>query len=590
MASSNPAPLSPKHPLLRLVGRQALALAAEEHAADLAEWRHRLTALHGRLTTTGAPPDWAWAAAELQGQLDALNPAEPWHIGLDRVIAGYRRLLKLVVGWETADSWQSPAVADSGIRQRAAHQEPVLAFQNDYQRYALPVVKAEAALQALHLPIGSVKPRTWLVSSGMSALATLLQALAEEAGTWVGGTHLYFESQRLLAGRNVHWVDETRAGDLFAAIRQTAPPVVVVDGLANSSRLPVTDLGPVVAALAGLPGPGMRTLVVDTTLLGPAFGPSDWLRALPANVRLVTYRSLQKLDQHGLDLTTGGEITVWSAGPWNLEGWRQLCGALPTEVGLNLLPLPDRAAWLARFNRHERNTRLLAAWLMDLRSPWLAKVHVADAGRLGDHIGPLFWADWADALDGADAQRFCHFVVETARSLNVPFAYGSSFGFATSRMAAFTRSGGTGTALRLAPGVENLARLALVSDALQGALTQFGSHLADSYRQDAATGWFRRWRDAGQHLPADLQGVDECRTALAVLTPLVELSARCACDPALQALGRECHDRLIAPLAGRLAATVARDGEHAAALQAVAQVMAPLAAALSPPQRRWWQR
>jgi len=424
----------------------------------------------------------------------------------------------------------------------------------------------------------------------MGALATLLQALAAESGPWVGGTHLYFESQRLLAGRNVHWVDETKAGELLAAIRQTAPPVVIVDGFANVSSLPVTDLGPVVATLAELPGPGMRTLVVDTTLLGPAFGPSDWVRALPANVRLVTYRSLQKLDQHGLDLTTGGEITVWSAVPWNLEGWRQLCGALPTEVGLNLLPLPDRATWLARFARHERNTRLLAAWLTDQRSSWLANVHLADAGRLGGHVGPLLWADWADALDGADAQRFCHVVVDRARSLNVPLAHGSSFGFATTRIAAFTRSGGMGTALRLAPGVENLARLALVTDALQGALADLGTHLADSYRQDAATGWLRRWRDAEQHLPKDLQDIDACQTALAVLTPLVELSARCACDPALQALGRECHDRLIAPLAGRLAATVARDGEHAAALQAVAKVVVPLATALAPPQRRWWQR
>jgi hypothetical protein len=592
MPVSNPAPLSPKHPLLRLVGRQALAQAAEEHAADIAAWQFRLVALRDRLADSPVPPDWTWAAAELLRETRELDPATPWDDGLDRVIAGYRRLYKQAVLLETSDSWQSPSVADSGIRQRASYQEPVLPFQNDYQRYALPVGHAEAALQALHLPIASIQPRTWVFGSGMGALATLLLALRSEVGPWLCGTHLYFESQRLLQDGGVQWADETDGAGLLTTICQVQPQVVVVDGLANSSALPAVDLGSVIGALADLPGQTLRTLLVDTTLLGPAFEPVDWLqgRPLPAGIRLVTYRSLQKLDQHGLDLATGGEVTVWSAMPWSLEGCRQVCGSLPTEAALALWPLPDRQAWLQRLARHERNTRLLATWLAEQHTPWLGPVRVADDRRLGGHVGPLFWADWAEALDGADAQRFCQFMVETARHQQVSLAYGSSFGFATTRMAAFTRSEGAGTALRVAPGVENLARLALVADVFQATLADFGSYLADAYRQDAATTWYRRWRDAACCLEADLSTVAGCQAVASSLQPLLALGRRCRLDPALQALGTEAHVRLIAPLAKRLAGTVARDGRHAEAIRQVAEQVLALEPVLSLPPKRWWQR
>jgi hypothetical protein len=592
MPNSNPAPPSAKHPLLRMVGRQALSVAAEEHAADLAEWQQRLVALDARLAASGAPPDWRWATSQLLESAKALQPAEPWDSGLDRVIAGYRRLLKLVIGWETADSWQSPAVAASGSRQRAAHQEPVLAFQNDYQRYALPLRPAETALQALHLPIGEIPPRSWLFGSGMGALATLLQALQAEPGPWLVGSQLYFESQRLLQDHPAEQIDETRPQEVLAAIRRRQPTVVVLDGLANSSRLPALDLGDVLQAMTEIPGQTVRTLLVDTTLLGPGFEPADWLqgRSLPDHLRLVTYRSLQKLDQYGLDLTTGGEVTVWSQRPWHLEGWRQLCGALPTEIGLASLPLPDRTAWLNRFARLERNTALFAAWLGEQRSRWLSGVTVAERRQLGGHVGPLFWADWAEALEAADAQRFCQRLVETAESQSVALAYGSSFGFATTRVAAFTRSGGTGTALRIAPGVENLARLARVADVFQATLADFGHHLAEAYRQEATTTWYRRWRDAERCQTADLASIEACQALAGALSPLVKLGRRCPLDPALLALGAESHQRLIAPLAGRLADTVARDGQHAEALKLVAEQVLALEQALSPPSWRWWQR
>src|SRR4051812_36721096 len=98
MPTSNPAPLNAKHSLLRLVGRQALSLAADEHAADIAEWQQRLMQLEARLTDSGAPPDWRWANMQLLATAKELDPAAPWDSGLDRVISGYRRLLKLVVG------------------------------------------------------------------------------------------------------------------------------------------------------------------------------------------------------------------------------------------------------------------------------------------------------------------------------------------------------------------------------------------------------------------------------------------------------------------------------------------------------------
>lgn len=592
MPTSNPAPLSPKHPLFKLAGRQALTVAAEEHAADIAEWRQRLQGLAQRLGDAGAPPDWGWAATQLAETAATLDPATPWDPGLDPVIAGYRRLLKLTIAWETADSWQSPAIAASGSRQRAIYQEPVLAFQNDYQRYALPLQAAEAALQALHLPIGAVEPRSWLFASGMAALATLLQALQAETGPWLIGSHLYFESQRLLQDRDAVRVDETRPAEVVAAIRAQQPTVVVLDGLANSSALPALDLGVIVTALADLPGPVRRTLLVDTTLLGPAFEPAEWWagRDWPEGLRLVTYRSLQKLDQEGLDLTAAGEVTVWSRAPWSLEGWRQLCGALPPEVGLRSLPLPDRATWLRRFARLERNTALLGAWMGDQRTPWLTQVTVADGRSLQGHVGPLFWAAWTDALDADDAQRFCQHLVATAMGQGVPLAYGSSFGFAATRVAAFTRWGGTGTALRVAPGVENLARLARVADVVAAALTIFGPHLAAAYGQDARTQWYRRWRDAEVCRTADVATADGCGRVVAALEPLVALGGRCGLDPALQALGAEAKDAVIAPLLRRLAETVARDGHHAEALRQVAERLLALESLLAPPPKRWWQR
>ncbi|MBC7543742.1 MAG: hypothetical protein H7338_13530 [Candidatus Sericytochromatia bacterium] len=595
MPPSNPHTLSANHPILRASGRSALSIAQTEHQDDIAAWQCHVGALVRRGTAADMPHDLTEGLHRLAADAASLDPADLLGLDLEAVRHGYRQLLKRTVAWEPQASWQAPAMRASGHPQAGAHQQPVLPFYNDYQRYAIPMDAAEAELQALHESGHSLRPTSHLFSSGMGAFATLFQALrAESTAPPVIGQHLYFECGRLLnaVAADAIFADETDPAGMLDLIRKHQPEQVFIDPVANSPQLPTVDFAAVMATLAGLPGERLRTLIVDTTLLGPAFQPEAWLKGAswPDHIRLIAYRSLQKLDQLGLDLVTGGMVTVWAHHPLPLASFRQLCGTHPTEEALHLLPFPDREALLAKLNRHERNVSTLGNWLQSLKSPWLGTVHLADAQLLAGHVGPLFWVDWSDRLDAADAQRFCHHLVETATAMDVPMAYGTSFGFATMRVAAFSRSNGPGTALRIAPGTENLARLARIADVWTAALASFGARLAEAWLQDPACRMQRLCAQADRVIQAEALTGEGCRELTLLLQRLLDMARACSLSPELIAVPESLRARISQPLAARLASLVPEPDPDRrpdlATLQALTDALAALDEGIRP-KRRW---
>jgi cystathionine beta-lyase/cystathionine gamma-synthase len=382
-----------------------------------------------------------------------------------------------------AADWQSPSFLHSVAPTAGRHEGLIRAHWNDYKRdrHVDGDRYERRYLQAL--VDGPPDLRALLTSCGMAAFTTVLSFLQLEGeleGPVLAGAGLYHESrlllERALPGR-LQLVDEADTAALLRAVDELRPSAVFLDSLSNTKWMPVPDLPPLLARLAGT-----RTyLVLDNTGLSFAFQP---FALADESVRLIVFESLLKYVQLGLDRANAGIVVARGGDAERLCRYREHLGTNVADVAVHALPRPDRSVLARRLARLQRNALLLAERLraqagesIEIVYPGLPSHHgSASTRRLAFRGGCL---SIVFHEPGATLQReralVEQAVVEGGRC-RVALLGGSSFGFDTTRIYLTAEGAEYGEPfVRIAAGTEHRLEVERVAGVLAAAVREVGS-------------------------------------------------------------------------------------------------------------------
>jgi cystathionine beta-lyase/cystathionine gamma-synthase len=366
-----------------------------------------------------------------------------------------------------AADWQSPSFLHSVAATAGRHEGLIRAHWNDYKRDRhLDADRYERRYVQAFVD-GPPDVRALLTSCGMAAFTTVLSFLQLEGkldGPVLAGAGLYHESRLLLERAlpsRLQLVDEADTDSLLRAVDELRPSALFLDSLSNTKWMPVPELAPLLARLAGT----QTYLVVDNTGLSVTCQP---FALAHESVRLIVFESLLKYAQLGLDRANAGIIVARCDDARRLAHYREHLGTNVPDVAVHALPRPDRHVLERRLARLERNAFLLAEHLRE------------GAGGLVEAVYPqggclsIVFREPAATLDRERA-LVEQAVAEAARRC-VALLGGSSFGFDTTRIYLTAEGAEYGEPfVRIAAGTEHLLEVERVADALVAAVREVAS-------------------------------------------------------------------------------------------------------------------
>ncbi|TAN44381.1 MAG: hypothetical protein EPN26_16865 [Rhodospirillales bacterium] len=210
--------------------------------------------------------------------------------------------------------------ADRPLKSPPHLEDVALPFGKDltytvYER-VLPPTRLEERCESRYPPIPGWEQRFCLFGSAMGALTILLQVLPRflsakgEIPRWdsyIG----YYETERLLRlhdRRGVYCRRFGKPGEMFERVVSGKTDILLVEPSMYDWDQTVLDPRPLVRAILERPHDRPLALVLDTSLLGPAFRMEDLLEKLTPSCPLlvIELRSGLKLDQEGLELSNVG--------------------------------------------------------------------------------------------------------------------------------------------------------------------------------------------------------------------------------------------------------------------------------------------
>jgi cystathionine beta-lyase/cystathionine gamma-synthase len=429
-------------------------LLARQHELARRRYRaiaERLLALRARATRRASYPLIHELAAEKASLADLLRVEQ----GLTASLLG-------------AADWQSPSFLHSLAASAGRHEGRIRPHWNDYKRdrhldadrferrYLEALVDGPPDVQAL------------LTSCGMAAFTTVLSFLQLEGkldGPVLTGAGLYHETrlllERALPGR-LHVADEVDTAGFLRAIDELHPSAVFLDSLSNTKWMPIPELPPLLARLAGT----QTYLVVDNTGLSVTCQP---FALADESVRLILFESLLKYAQLGLDRANAGVIVARSGDAERLSHYREHLGTNVADVAVHALPRPDRRVLERRLARLERNALLLAERLLAQVGDLVEIVYPALGGCLS-----IVFRERTATLRREHAMVE-QAVAEAARR-GVALLGGSSFGFDTTRIYLTAEGADYGEPfVRIAAGTEHRLEIERVADALAAAVREVSS-------------------------------------------------------------------------------------------------------------------
>jgi cystathionine beta-lyase/cystathionine gamma-synthase len=366
-----------------------------------------------------------------------------------------------------AADWQSPSFLHSLVASAGRHEGRIQPHWNDYKRDRhLDADRYERRyLQAL--VDGPPDVQALLTSCGMAAFTTVLSFLQLEGkldGAVLVGAGLYHETrlllERALPGR-LHVADEVDTAAFLRAIDELHPSAVFLDSLSNTKWMPVPELPPLLARLAGT----QTYLVVDNTGLSVTCQP---FTLADESVRLIVFESLLKYAQLGLDRANAGVVVARSGDAERLSHYREHLGTNVADVAVHALPRPDRRVLERRLARLERNARLLAERLWEGAESLVEVVHPR-----GGCLSIVFRKP--DATLRREHALVEQAVAEAARR-GVALLGGSSFGFDTTRIYLTAEGADYGEPfVRIAAGTEHRLEIERVAETLAAAVREVTS-------------------------------------------------------------------------------------------------------------------
>jgi cystathionine beta-lyase/cystathionine gamma-synthase len=480
-----------------LTAKEIEKISLAEFSADLNNFKNLLSQLEIKLKIID---DKLFSAFNLKALQLLRNEAAALSAEISQTREGfypllnrYRELFKAFISLVTNPSWQSPDFGYSLVPQHGIFQEKIYSFYNDYQRYRAATANVEETFNRAAKAVQSTSHKTWLFNSGMGAFSTLLQALPGfHDASKIAGNNLYFEVFSLLKyQKNIHFFDEENPEKITDFIAENQPQFIFFDPVANSGKLVSFDFKKLFGYYKNKPPEKPVSVICDTTLTAHLFGPADFFTGnLPDNLNIFLYRSLQKLDQYGLDLVTGGIITHYGNLNIPLDSFRQI-GTTPTET--EVLTLENFGPELTenRFARHGRNAFIMADFLNNLKKakdsifanvfhPYLEKKLVPESYRQA----PLFFFSLKDFFNLEDSNFFLSELLRIAASHKFNIIAGTSFGFHFSRIMITALPDSPQICFRFASGTEVLEDIFKLQDIFAEINNTFILNLKTAYEKN----------------------------------------------------------------------------------------------------------
>jgi cystathionine beta-lyase/cystathionine gamma-synthase len=382
-----------------------------------------------------------------------------------------------------AADWQSPSFLHSVAPAAGRHEGLIRAHWNDYKRDRHLDADRYERRYLDALVDGPHGLRALLTRCGMAAFTPVLSFLQLEGeldGPVLAGAGLYHESrlllERALPGR-LRLVDEADTTALLRAVDELSPSAVFLDSLSNTKWMPVPDLPPLLARLAGT----QTYLVLDNTGLSIACQP---FALADESVRLIVFESLLKYAQLGLDRANTGIVVARGADGERLCHYREHLGTNVADVAVHALPRPDRSVLARRLARLQRNALLLAERLrvqagesIEIVYPGLPSHRgAAFTRRLQFRGGCLSIVFRGPAATLRPQRALVEQAVAEAARLRVELLGGSSFGFDTTRIYLTAEGAEYGEPfVRIAAGTEHRLEVERVAEALIAAVRKVAS-------------------------------------------------------------------------------------------------------------------
>jgi cystathionine beta-lyase/cystathionine gamma-synthase len=326
--------------------------------------------------------------------------------------------------------------------------------------------------------------RSFLVNSGMSAFSTILtylQSIGKLNGKILLGKNVYFQNKQLICkmfGDQVIEVEENNLLEIKEIITKTKPCVIYFDSLCNSPDINKPDLTSIIDLLNK--NCRIRTyLLIDNTLMSVYFQPFKLVRR-PGNLKIISFESLNKYHQYGLDRVTAGIITCQFSDSAGLYEYRKHCGSILTDFSTHLLPTPNRQFFEKRLQKLSENVQYLSSRINKISKS-------ARNFNIDQIIYPKSSKSWDKKMSFSGSffnirlkkskqnpkniNNLINKVINLAQKRKVNIIAGTSFGFNTTRIyltashTAFAQS-----FLRIAVGTENKYRLNQIAEIISLAL------------------------------------------------------------------------------------------------------------------------
>ena len=480
---------------------------------------------------------------------------------LSQVKLSYRKLLKEFSTLEELSSWYSPTYRATFQGQCGPHQssEP---YSSDYQRLAMTELTVlERLLSRQHFKDSQYFERieSVLLPNGMGALHAILEYLERKEAfqssdvkrPFFKEQNIYFEADAVISthcncvNRGLREFAPTDIPQLLEAIKTDWPAAVFISPLQMSFEQRVTDIAQLLRGLCSKqiidayyercqtrePAASELLVVVDNTCASRL---ATWrgfnFCCLPPFMKVVSFESLIKYGQDGLELTPAALVTgigqnIGSA----IRSHRSELGLTPPESTVHRLQnVYNQQIVDARLARHSRNTAVIVNILeksCQQKPSFLSKVvsccsprHpdyktaqqvLSGAGgvfNVGFNFGALLnyqevsSATSSKPFEGNFLQQtnrvaaaFVNLVHALAKQLGLELNHGTSYGFDIPRLALYEtewspalfplrneeRKKDLYFFLRVASGTENLSEAILLGHILARANETFSTALAE---------------------------------------------------------------------------------------------------------------
>lgn len=350
-----------------------------------------------------------------------------------------RELHKMVACLRTLDHWQSPGLISVNTVASGNSQNLEKRREYDYQRARHQ--EGEAYEQRFVEEYYPGQGRESVVfNSGMAAIKTALEAIVAiygaEAQEILYSSSLYHESRFLLKGLyDTAWeIDFSDSSKLCDMLKSLRPSVLVFETVSNASEI----LEPALRVLIEyLFKQDKHILVLVDNTCGTFLHPSLNDLVLACKHTVILVESLAKYYQYGMDLVTGGIITLLSGTKETAQLLRTLrthSGAHICDFATSALPAPSRRLLTSRLRRVGRNAALLRTHLSNVeKETIISRVQYINVKEHGAFLGGCINLKLVDPTVEF-ARHFVSALLREAKARGVALVEGTSFGFDVTRV------------------------------------------------------------------------------------------------------------------------------------------------------------